>query len=228
MFFIKTQAESRAHHICPEARGRHHSPTHNQPESVTHSHTQEKERKLTRRECIGKYRAARQQELASSTWRMLHDRQAAQIRDACVALLLTRTLLWSKHWPSQPAHAGALSFLTVCLFAVRVQTDSPLTEWSFRWLFFLPLNLAGPVSSRQTPHWRGTVAGGKLPCSQSARPNALTGLGSGLCRPFSLEAYRLQFVYYACHVIIAPRPLIDDQIDRVRRTGLRPGPVSRG
>ena len=181
-----------------------HQPTTSQ--SRSHSHTQEKERKLTRRECIGKYRAARQQELASSTWRMLHDRQAAQIRDACVALLLTRTLLWSKHWPSQPAHAGALSFLTVCLFAVRVQTDSPLTEWSFR----------------------GTVAGGKLPCSQSARPNALTGLGSGLCRPFSLEAYRLQFVYYACHVIIAPRPLIDGQIDRVRRTGLRPGPVSRG
>lgn len=60
-------------------------------------------------------------------------------------------------------------------------------------VFFLSLNLAGPVSSRQTqtPHWRGTVAGGKLPCSQSARPNALTGLGSVLCRPLKLMAFNL-------------------------------------
>jgi hypothetical protein len=125
---------------------------------------------------------------------MLHDRQAAQIRDACVALLLTRTLLWSKHWPSHSGVSSGLSFLTVCLFAVRIQTDSPLTEWSFQWFFFLPLNLAGPdAQSRRgrTPHWRGTVAGGKLPCSQSARPNALTGLGSGLCRPLKLITFNL-------------------------------------
>lgn len=121
------------------------------------------------------------------------------------------------------------SILSNCLSLRRPCSDGLTAHGvEFPVFFFLPLNLAGPVSSRQTPHWRGTVAGGKLPCSQSARPNALTGLGSGLCRPFSLEAYRLQFVYYACHVIIAPRPLIDGQIDRVRRTGLRPGPVSRG
>jgi hypothetical protein len=189
----------------PWGAGAYHSPTHNQPESVTHTGKGKETDSPWMHWKVSNGTAA-----GISNQHMTHvARQTGSPDPTCVrgpatnthvalvkALAITASSCWcsilsnclslrrpcsdgltvqalfvsvglvgrNDSWPDSFSNLYKLWLAGTIPSAIRRKRTRPHGV-EFPVVFFLRLNLAGPVSSRQTPHWRGTVAGGKLPCS---------------------------------------------------------------